>query len=592
MLEKRELDQNGFIWRISATVAFTSGIFSIIVFTLLMVNYVQMRIDNPAGNEMLRESRALYAAQPERDQGLANRIQHPGLMPRNAIFTSQTHLNMGGTLLLIGVCVFLISLKTMSRRASAPPELAEKPQAEIAWGAIQISRPYLARLGVLVLICGLGAAYLGQLKMGALARGELLLAKAEAAEEEAGPLEEIAVPVFPDWDAMQTQWPSFRGPGALGVAHFTTAPVTWDVEAGQGVRWKAELPLEGSNSPVVWENKLFLSGASEEEREVYCFDTESGELLWTHALKRFPGTPAKMPDVTEETSFAPSTLAVHGNRVFALFPNGDIVSCDLEGNQVWGKNLGVPDNHYGHSSSLLAYGELVYVQYDDNEMPRLIALNAIDGSEAWATERNVISWASPSLAKTDLGMQLLLASSEDAAGYDPISGKQLWLQECLGGEVGASPAFGAGMVFVANEYAVASAIKLTKDGDAITPEIVWEYDYLLPEVASPVSDGKNFYIATSVGELVCLRAEDGKELWAEELGYGFYSSPILVGNRIYAADLDGTMFIVRAGAEYELIAELPLGAATLTTPAFLDGRMYVRTAEHLLCIERVNSANK
>ena len=177
MLEKRELDQNGFIWRISATVAFTSGIFSIIVFTLLMVNYVQMRIDNPAGNEMLRESRALYAAQPERDQGLANRIQHPGLMPRNAIFTSQTHLNMGGTLLLIGVCVFLISLKTMSRRASAPPELAEKPQAEIAWGAIQISRPYLVRLGVLVLICGLGAAYLGQLKMGALARGELLLAK-------------------------------------------------------------------------------------------------------------------------------------------------------------------------------------------------------------------------------------------------------------------------------------------------------------------------------------------------------------------------------------------------------------------------------
>lgn len=596
MLEKREFDKNEFMWRMSATVAITSGIFSVIVFTLLVLNQLQMAKQDPVNYQILLDLRTEYAAVPERDEVLAQKIRDLDMLTRKAIFSSQSHLNIGAWLLLIGVGVFLVSFKGMVRWKPGLPELSETPQAEIEWEAINKARPYLVWTGVAVLVVGLGATYMSQQKLQAIAEGELLAVEPAAAVGEEEVLADAApmasAPEFPDWAEMQKHWPSFRGPGAQGIAHYTTAPLDWDAESGEGVLWKVEVPLAGTNSPVVWDKRVFLSGATQSQRDVYCFDTESGELLWTHTLEPFPGTPAEQPEIDDETSYAAPTLVAHGNRVFALFPNGDIVCCDFEGNQVWGQNLGLPDNHYGHSSSLIAYDEYVYVQYDDNEAPRVIALNAVDGSEAWVTERSVVSWASPILAETSLGMQLILASSEDAAGYDPITGKELWLQECLGGEVGPSPAFQDDVVFVANEYAVASAIKLTGDADAVTPEVLWEYDYLLPEVASPVGDGKHFYMATSVGELVCLDAESGEEVWAEELSYGFYSSPILVGDLIYVLDMEGTMYIARASADFELVGERALGEeGGFATPAFLDGRIYVRTAEHLLCIGQAHAAN-
>jgi outer membrane protein assembly factor BamB len=177
-------------------------------------------------------------------------------------------------------------------------------------------------------------------------------------------------------------------------------------------------------------------------------------------------------------------------------------------------------------------------------------------------------------------------SEENVDAYNPKSGELLWSKPCLGGEVAPSPAYRDGVVFAANEYAIASAIALTENEGTIEPEIVWEFDELLPEVSSPVGDGERFYFATSYGDLVCLDAETGEAAWSEELSEdGFYSSPVLVGDRIYILDMAGRMYIVRAASEYELIASPALGEPTLATPAFLDGRIYVRTEEHLICIE-------
>ena len=398
---------------------------------------------------------------------------------------------------------------------------------------------------------------------------------------------EVAVATkYPTWEAMQLNWPSFRGPGSLGQAHFTKAPVDWDVEAGTGIRWKVDLPLPGGNSPVVWGDKVFVSGADEESREVYCLDTETGEMLWKRTLEPFEGTPSESPSVNEETGQAAPTMVAHGDQVFAMFANGDVVSYDVDGNFVWGRNFGIPNNHYGHSSSLLAFGRLLYIQLDQMSGAKLIALDAATGESVWVKKRELISWASPILAQTPFGAQVILVSEENVDAYDPETGELIWSQACLGGEVAPSPAYSDGLVFAANEYAMATAIQLTGSADGVQSEILWQYDNYLPEVSSPVGDGERFYFATSVGDLVCLDAKTGEELWVEEVDEGFYSSPVLVGDRLYILDREGTMYIVRAASEYELLGSPSMGEPTFATPAFMDGRIYVRTEENrLYCIE-------
>ena len=257
---------------------------------------------------------------------------------------------------------------------------------------------------------------------------------------------------------------------------------------------------------------------------------------------------------------------------------------------VWGRNVGVPENHYGHSSSLIAWDNLVYVQLDGSSEAKVLALNINTGEEVWSAQRETISWSSPVIARTEIGPQLLLNSESTVDAYHPADGTLLWSEEFLAGEVAPSPVYASGVVFAANEYAVAGAIRISGTAEAPESELIWEYDEYLPEVASPISDGERVYFATSAGDFVCLsltsESDEGEEVWVEEIGGGFYSSPILVGDHIYVGDLDGVMHVLKSGPPFELISQIDMGEEIFATPAFMDGRLYLRTAKHLYCIEQ------
>lgn len=577
MLEKREFEKNDFMWRVSAMLTFVSGFFSLIVFILLIINYLQIRAADPVDNTMLTQMRIEYANLPDKDAVLAKRIQDLDLLTRKAFFTTQNHLRIGGIMLLIGISVFMVAFKNMARWKPERPDLAETPTAEYEFLQLAESRNLITWAAVLLLGGGLMASYLTESALVPKADAEV----AEAPEE----LVEVVAKEFPKWDEVEKHWSTFRGAGALGISKYTNAPTEWDIETGKNIKWKVELPRVGTNSPVVWGNRLFMTGADEETREVYCYDTETGDLLWTKKVEGLEGTPDESPQVNEETGHAAPTMAVHGDQIFALFANADLASYDFNGNLIWGYNLGLPDNHYGHSSSLLIYENLLYIQWDQAENSELIALNAATGDDVWAAEREEISWASPILAHTEFGPQVILASEENVDAYDALTGKLLWREEVLGGEVAPSPAYSNGIVFAANEYAMAAAIQIGGTSDAVESEVLWEYDMMLPEVSSPIGDSERFYFATSIGEIVCLDAKTGEELWMSEYDDGFYSSPILVGDKIYISDMPGNLYIIKASSEYELINTIPMGDTFFATPAFLDGRIYIRTATHLYCIE-------
>ncbi|NUM52369.1 MAG: PQQ-binding-like beta-propeller repeat protein [Candidatus Hydrogenedentes bacterium] len=595
MLEKREFEKNDFLWRVSTAVMVVSGFFSVIVFALLVINYLQFRAADPVNDPMITQMRQQYATQPQKDEALAVRIRALELINRKALFTTMTQIQVGSGLLFAGVVVFMISFKYSIRWQREKPELEEVPTADKEFLALAQSRQMIMWTGVGILAVGMASAILTQSnlsKVGAMAPagpGDAVAASGESTN--AGPTTETAVATLepPKWDVMEKNWPSFRGPGSLGVAYFKTAPTDWDVESGKNIKWKVEAGLSAPNSPVVWNGRIFFSGANETAREVYCYNADDGKQIWKQTVENLGPAGEEPPKVSEDTGFAAPSMVAHGGQVFAIFADGDVVSYDMDGKKVWAITFGVPENHYGHSSSLLAYDKFLYVQLDQSTNPRLIALNIADGKEAWTAQRQTISWASPIMAQTSMGQQLILNSETTVDAYDPLTGAPLWSQECLSGEVAPSPAYNNGIVFAAQEYATAAAIQLEKGDSGIAPKILWEYDELLPEISSPVGDGERFYFGTASGIFVCLDAKTGEKLWEHEFEDAFHSSPVVVGDRIYAADIGGNLHIVQASSTFNLIASHNMGGPVHATPAFMDGRIYVRTENQLICIEQANA---
>lgn len=571
--KKKHFTSINVAWGTCVVVAMVAGLVATAICTLLIANYFQVRGTAPLDNPQLLALRQQLAAAPEADPKLIQQIETLDLLARRAYFSSQAQIKSGAYLLLGSVTVLLVALRLAATFRPRVPQPQAEPSASEYWTARARARVAIAIVGGVFVVAALAAALLTRVDIPTPA-GETTAVQQEAAV------------TVPDWETMKKNWPSFRGPGAYGVAVYTTAPTEWDVQSGKNVKWKVEVPLPGRNSPVVWGNRIFLSSATDAVREVYCFDTESGQMLWKRALEKFQGTPDTLPEVGEDTGYAAPTMVAHGDRVFAIFGNGDLACYDFEGNMKWGKNLGVPQNHYGHASSLLAYGSLLFVQYDQAEKAKLFAFDTNDGHEAWTVDRPYISWASPVCVQTSFGPQLVLNDEKNVDAYDPVTGKQIWQLECLDGEVAPSPAYGGGMFFVANDYATATAIRFSKDSTTPKPEIAWQWDEALPDVSSPVGTDTHFYIATSRGYIMCLDIATGQVAYGQEFDEGFYSSPIVVGDRIYAVDQMGATHIFKTGPTYEAIGSPKLGEETGATPAFMDGRIYFRTEKSLICVAR------
>ena len=189
----------------------------------------------------------------------------------------------------------------------------------------------------------------------------------------------------------QSNWPRFRGPDGSGFSPKANAPLAWDENVKSGVLWKAPIGQPGFNSPIVWGNRIFISGGSAEKREIYCYDATDGELVWTRAVENLPGSPVKIPDLSESAGYAASTMATDGRLAYAIFANGDLAAVDFHGQLAWAKNLGLPQNAYGHAASLAVWRDRLIVQFDhgDNKpsSSRLMLLEGATGKVVWEKPR-------------------------------------------------------------------------------------------------------------------------------------------------------------------------------------------------------------
>jgi len=590
--------------RLATNAAIIAGIFSALISILMLFNYFQLSTNDPIESETLKALVERLKSDPNNEQ-LLGEIRAFDLMARKAYFTSKWQIETGAVLLLLGAIVIVVSLRYYFSATSKIEEPSEVKTSQNV--ARLLSSKWILGLGALVFVLALASSFLSINQLNnydpaTAAASDTIAAQKETIEvvdlstqpststtdttigTESAQVsaDSIATPVVakaPSSSEIKKQSNSFRGPLGNGVWTSKNIPSSWNIAAGTNLKWKVKVPKKGYNSPVIWGDKLFVSGADATERWLYCYDRNNGKLLWQHQANNIAGSPATPPKTTDDTGLAAPSVTTDGNMVVAIFGTGDIVACDFSGNRVWAKNLGIPANHYGHSSSLIYWKGKVIVQFDTNKERKLMALDISTGNPVWETPRTShISWASPILAEIGGKMQIITSSEPSVAGYDAETGKELWKNDCMMGEVGPSPAFGAGLVFAGNEYATVAAI------DPSNGSIVWQENDYMPEVASPVAADGMLFVATSYGMLVCYDAKSGTKNWEHDFGEGFYSSPVVADGKLFASDMKGVVHVLKLSAQFEKISDNPTGEKVMSTLAFSDGCVYIRSIENLYCI--------
>ena len=573
---------------LARNIAIVSAILIVVFSIMLITNYFQVRNSNALEViEKLKQSHEVYGDSYE----LQEQIRELDLLARKAYFINLNRLKSGVAILLVMVVVFVVSLRIYFAKSKNIPEKEIDPIDD--WVTQSKTRKYIAWIAGVLVLSGIVFAILTSphLKNG----NNQIIAKSEAdfvdffdeieqemqTTEEAGTAQQEDIkPLVPDTlEISKITHNAFRGNHSLGISSAKNVPTHWDLSSGKNILWRVNVPRKGYNSPVITGNRVFFSGADEELREFFCYELSSGKQLWKLEAKNIPGSPSQAPKTTDDTGLAASTVTTNGKVVCAIFGTGDLICADMNGKQLWAKNIGVPDNPYGYASSLLIYENLLIIQYDNHNSPRVIALDLTNGNERWSKprpEKNP-SWSSPILAIVNNRHQLILIGNPGVTSYNPHTGEQYWRVECMSGEPAPSAAYANGIVFVATEYASMTAINAT-DGS-----VHWKNNEILPEIASLVATKDFLFVATSYGVVATFDPQTGEVIKTMETTADFNASPIIVEGKIYLICTKGKVYIFSAKSDFTLLSSFETKEKMFATPAFTDRKIVVKSENSIYC---------
>jgi outer membrane protein assembly factor BamB len=420
-------------------------------------------------------------------------------------------------------------------------------------------------------------------------------------------------------------WPSFRGPGASGIAEAQNLPDTWNAKNGEHVLWRTPIPGLAHSSPIVWGDRVFVTSAvssdpdatfrpglygdgdASEDRSpqrwmLYAIDKASGRILWERVAAE--GVPIDKRHV--KSTYASATPATDGRIIVASFGSKGVYAYDLAGRLLWRVDLGrldlgaydIPTYEWGPASSPIIWNNLVILQCDTQADSFLIALNAETGETVWKTDRDEIpSWGTPTVGATEDGPVLVTNASNFIRGYDPRTGKERWR---LGGSskiTAPTPVFADGLVVVASGRGPERPIFVVRpgalgdltlaSGKTSSDSIVWSRTARGPYMPSPLVYRGQLYVLANNGLFDAYNLRTGEEIYRkrlEPIGSGFSASPVAADGKIYLSNEDGEMLVIAAGPEFRQIATNSIGELLMATPALSQGVMYVRSLRTLTAI--------
>jgi len=554
-----------------------AGGFTIIVALLMIFSLVQLKTINPLDNPALLSVKEQYDKNPE-NVNLAEQVRAMDLMARKAYFASRRQVETGSVLLVTGAIIFILLQRLIAGNEKIIPEI---PGTKPDQGQYQNKyRKYLIGSALVLTAGAVAVSFILRNNLPDLNK-QLTEGKGIAALE--GDVKEVQRKGVKDnFKPDKTNFPTFRGEDGRGKAGGSGYPVEWNGENGTNIKWKTAIQYDGKSSPVIWGDKLFITGAEGANCFVQCIDKNTGEVLWTTSASGIPGEPSVLPKMDQDAGLAVSSAALNNKAIGAVFANGNLVCLDHNGTMKWSTNLGVPNNTYGYSSSLIIYEDILVVQYDSDKKLSIMGYDINSGKLLWETLRQGYPvWSSPVIARFGGSTQVVINGNPSVSAYDPVKGIMLWSIDGMSGDVAPSAAVNSFMTFTVTDYCDLLAIE-----PGSVPTIKWRDNTYTPDISSPVATDDFLFLVTGYGDAVCYNAAKGDTLWTHYFGDQFYSSPVIANDMVHFLDRSGKMHIVKASDKFELVGEPVLGEPAECTPAFSDNKIFIRGRNNLYCISK------
>ena len=385
-------------------------------------------------------------------------------------------------------------------------------------------------------------------------------------------------------------WPTWRGPLGTGEAPAAKPPLEWSET--KNVRWKVQLPGLGKSSPIVWADTLYVTSAVPGDAgalqfSLFAINRADGKVKWTRVLRQEKPHEGHHPDGT----FAGGSALTDGKRLYAWFGSRGLYSVDFTGKVLWEKSFGQMQtrNGFGEGSSVAVHDGTLVVPWDHEGADSVIGVDAATGAEKWRTPRDEpTTWSTPLIVANGGKPQVVLSGTNKVVGYDLATGAVIW--QTGGTTVNAipSPVFGDGLVIAMGGFrgSMARAIRIADaKGDVDgTPAQVWTYTKDTPYVPSPLLyRGSLYFLKVNTGILTNLDAKTGAVRYTERLTEtpNVYASPVGADGRVYVVGREGKTTVLEAGPTLKVLATNALDDATDTSPALVDGEIYLRGAKNL-----------
>lgn len=419
-------------------------------------------------------------------------------------------------------------------------------------------------------------------------------------------------------------WPQFRGPQASGVDASALAPVEWNVETGQNIRWRMTVPGLSHAAPIVWEDRVYVAtavrpgkadlkvglygdiGAAndqvEHEWRLLALDKAGGQIIWDKLGHK------AVPRVKRHTkaSHCNSTPATDGRRIVAIFGSEGLFCFDTEGALVWKKDLGPMDSgffsvksaQWGFASSPVIHEGKVIVQCDVQTNSFLAAFDLANGKELWRTPRqDVPTWSTPTVTKVGERTQILINGWHHTGAYDFANGKEIWKLDGGGDIPTPTPVVAHGFAYFTSahgKFRPMRAVRLEAKGDITPPDpgvtnaaIAWAHARQGNYMQTPIVVGEHIYGCSDSGVLTCFDAKTGAMSYTERLvrgGEGFTASPVSDGRHLYFASELGNVHVVPVGERFSAVATNRLGETCMATPALSGGILIFRTRGQVVAV--------
>jgi len=399
-------------------------------------------------------------------------------------------------------------------------------------------------------------------------------------------------------------WPQWRGPNLNGVSSERNLPWRWTPD--ENIAWKLAMPGWSGSTPIIWRDHIFLNIADGNDLYLWCVDRTKGDVIWKRLLG---GGNVKM---RKQNMSSPSPVA-DGKSVFVMTGTGIVKGFDFSGKELWARDIqkdyGEFGLNWGYASSPLLLDDSLYIQVlhgmKTDDPSYILRLDKKTGKTHWKVERATAairespdSYTTPALLRYDTTIEIVITGGDCVTGHDPATGKELWRANGLNPEddpfhrIVASPVIFNDIIYAPSKVRPLLALKAGGRGDITHSHLLWS-TLNGPDVPTPVTDGKYFYVVNDRGIVWCLDARTGKEIYSQQrIKPGTYSSsPVLADDKIYVTNEDGLTTVVKAGPKFEVLAENALNDYCLSSPAISEGQIFIRTAQQLYCIGK-NQASK